>query len=202
MINLDELDLNARIKEHGSNPEGVTLGELGICLQQLAVLAYGYFRYKEVKKALHNMPALHSGNVAQDVSKLIGVLLAVLSLPNVSPVILEAIRGSGDWVKWAENLLSGGEVSYVPCDEQKLRESIAALVHQAPQWSVWAHLRLGRGGLTLEPDVNLRRALGDKLDEADGWSAWAAKALGLSEAYVTEQKLTTDDLRRMISERL
>ncbi len=39
-------------------------------------------------------------------------------------------------------------------------------------------------------------------EESDGWFGWAAQALGLSDAYVAEQKLTTGDLRRMIKERL
>lgn len=69
-------------------------------------------------------------------------------------------------------------------------------------WTIWAHMRLGRGGAPLAGSVDLRRALGDKLDEADGWRAWAQRALGLSDAYVADQKLTADDLRRMISERL
>lgn len=142
---------------------------------------------------------------------------------------------------------------------QALERMLTSPVAPDSAWPVWAHLRLGRGGDPLAPGVDLRRAIGDKLDELDSWIlwakdlyrehtgertdastplrpwigtmarrgaeaeelgnkltdatpapappgddwfVWAAQALGLSQAYVEEQKLTTDDLRRMIRERL
>lgn len=36
----------------------------------------------------------------------------------------------------------------------------------------------------------------------ESWDKWAQQALGLSDAYVEDQKITTDDLRRMLRERL
>jgi hypothetical protein len=224
VMNPNEQELTAKIlaareAERAGDRSKSTLDALGLDLHQLSAFAYKYFRMGEIKRALRDASWLSKGTDGplDLVNRMIGYCAA------------------------ARMFMRDG----LPAEDETAQLA----------WSVWAHLRLRRGGAPLAPVTELRAALGDKLEELEGWSLWAQnylsnelgngtlwggtqselryamcrmidnlqaraqrqvsqaaatepwdkwaqQALGLSDAYVEDQKITTDDLRRMISERL
>jgi hypothetical protein len=107
------------------------------------------------------------------------------------------------WITWANELY------------QDHIEAITPEPETARRW-IWSMVRRGHHAETQEARAKFGKSLAEATQQYegytgaptlappadDGWFRWAVQALGLSDAYVEDQKLTTDDLRRMISERL
>jgi hypothetical protein len=186
-------------------PSKITLEDLKLNRMLVSAFARAYFVLRQVRMALSNVPGVVLSDIPGSVARLAGVLMAVQSPQvTVNPAILDAIRGEDQWQKWAIRLLSEGDLVAWDGTREGLRNICEEVFTSSidKTWSIWAHVRLGRVGAELGDDVGMRAEIGERLDECRDWRHWAQRALGLSDAYVQEQKLQVDDLRRMISERL
>jgi len=188
---------------------------------QLSRLAYGYFEFRKIENHPGEFNAgVRRAGVVLTVARLAGVAVAVTRMADaglVPAALHEHVKAQlEEYQAWAKINADSGE------SDEGLRHSINAAITQADCWNSWARRVLDpdQSGCALEP-MELLRAMQTLIDERaaslaagtqdrlegalevqDGWFRWAQEALGLSDAYVEEQKLGVDDLRRMIRERL
>lgn len=215
----DELDLRTKIKA-----AQVAKTEVTIDPWQLSRLAYGFFEYQKIQAHLDSLKDWTRATrspASLAVARLAGIAHAVTRMADVGIVPVDLYKHICDelraYQEWAHLNCDGAAVS-----DQEMRTSIHADVALTDTWSSWARgvLDPDHSGCPLSPLQMIQELQGlldhraamlaagtqDRLEGAleveDGWFRWAQEALGLSDAYVMEQKLTVDDLRRMISGRL
>ncbi len=215
IVPIDEHELTLRIriaKEEGR--------DVDLLPQHAARLLYRYSEFKKISQAIAEAKLTGFTSIPLLISRLIGEHLALKQVTDAGVIpkmywehhITELTK----WREWADVLVRGAS------DAEK-RQNMEDAVVLNGVWTEWAKRALGVIDTTDGPPtetglmtalhglLNERAAwasegvqdrLGAAFAERDRWFMWAQDALGLSGAYVEEQKLSADDLRRMIRERL
>ncbi len=187
---------------------------------QLSRLAYGYVEFEKIEEHLRKLEGFPRAQVSMMVGRLVGVAHALSRITNaglVPSALYEHVKEQLDtWQYWAQTY-----ATHCESDEDR-RRRFANELDEVDVWRLWARQALdgdqhgfaGTSGDLMrdilarldERTALLTAGTQDRLEGAlgkeDGWFRWAQQALGLSDAYVEEQKLGVDDLRRMIRERL
>ncbi len=203
IIPIDEHELTQRIKDAAD--KGV---DVALLPQQASRLLYRYLEFEKIAKAVQEAQLKGFTSIPLLVSRLIGEHLALKQVTDAGIVPTPIYEYHTDelklWRDWADILAKGDS------DEAKrahLENDLVAL----SLWRTEAKRLIGVVNTTNGPPTDaelmgMLRILFDEsnapIEKEEGWFRWAQQALGLSDAYVEEQKLGVDDLRRMIRERL
>jgi len=223
-MHLNEAELTmklqaAREAERTGDRTKSTLEALGLDICHISAFAHKYFLVGKLQRALHSMVWLAPGAIdsLDLVNRMIGYCAAArMFMRDGLPHEDETAQAA--WSVWAHLRLGRGGAPLAEVTE--LRAEIGDRLEELEAWSRWAQnylsAELENGTLWDGTQSELRYAMCRMLDNlqalaqrkvesasvAESWDKWAQQALGLSDAYVEDQKIMTDDLRRMIRERL
>ncbi len=194
---IDELEIRRAIKEAQANKTMVPMDPW-----QLGRLVYGYFEFKKIRRHLEES-GTRGGEAALVVARLAGHYEASRKIAEgtgVTPTpLFEHVREELlAYQAWAHD-----HAMSAPSDAG-MRDSIDRELAELDTWNEWASGLLNAYCEPAAARAQIEARLADRANHRDecDWSKWAQKALGLSDAYVEEQKIGFEELRRMIQDRL